>query len=156
LGPRLRLGGQHGARRYGDRQRQRFHGASMPQTSDIVAAVIERTIATTTHGRYLVVPADGPRARLLVGFHGYGEGAEVHLRRLESIPRDFADWKLIAIQGLNRFYERRTEQVVASWMTRQDRDLAIADNLAYVSAVVDAEWPETSETRGAVFAGFSQ
>src|SRR5262249_7112793 len=54
-------------------------------------------------------------------------------------------WRLLAIQGLHRFYQRRANEVVASWMTRQDRELAIADNVAYVNAAVDAviaEWPD--------------
>ena len=100
--------------------------------------VIERTIATGTHGRYLIEPpASAGPAPMLVGFHGYGEGAEAQLERMRRIPG--ADrWLLVSIQGLHRFYQRRANEVVASWMTRQDRELAIADNLAYVSAVIDA------------------
>src|SRR6476646_9254105 len=65
-------------------------------------------------------------------------------------------WLLVAVQGLHRFYQRRTNEVVASWMTRQDRELAIADNLTYVADVVDEvakEWPGATRL---VFAGFSQ
>ena len=118
--------------------------------------MIERTIAARTHGRYLVVPPAplGP-APLLVGFHGYAEGAEAQLERLQAIPG--ADrWRLVSIQGLHRFYQRRTNEVVAGWMTRQDRELAIADNLAYVAGVIEAigrEWPGASRM---VLAGFSQ
>lgn len=118
--------------------------------------MIARTIATGTHGRYLVEPpaSSGP-APLLVGFHGYGEGAEAQLERLRRIPG--ADrWVLVAIQGLHRFYQRRANEVVASWMTRQDRELAIADNLAYVAAVTDAVAGEYPGAPRIVFAGFSQ
>jgi predicted esterase len=115
--------------------------------------VIERSIAVNTHGRYLVVPsADEVPAGLLVGFHGYAEGAESQLERLRAIPGSNR-WGLVAIQGLHRFYQRRTNEVIASWMTRQDRDLAIADNLAYVEAVLDEVSRDTSRL---VFAGFSQ
>lgn len=118
--------------------------------------MIERTAVTTIHGRYLVVPpaAPGP-APLLVGFHGYGEDAEAQLERLCAIPGS-AQWGIVSIQALHRFYERRTNRVVASWMTRQDRELAIADNLAYVRTCIDAvvaAWPATPPI---VFAGFSQ
>jgi len=118
--------------------------------------VIERTIPAATHGRYLIAPpSSNGAAPLLVGFHGYAEGAEAHLERMRAIPG--ADgWRLIAIQGLHRFYQRRANEVVASWMTRQDRELAMADNLAYVNAVVDAvvsEWPDPAAI---VYCGFSQ
>jgi len=118
--------------------------------------VIERSIATGTHGRYLVVPpaAAGP-APIVMGFHGYAEGAEAQLDRLRTIP-GAEGWLLVSVQGLNRFYQRRTNEVVAGWMTRQDRELAIADNLAYVAGVMDAvgrEWPGAPRI---VLAGFSQ
>lgn len=118
--------------------------------------MIEQTIAIGTHGRYLVEPAAGPGpAPLLVGCHGYAESAEAHLSRLGAI-RGVERWTTISVQGLNRFYERRTDSVVAGWMTRQDRELAIADNLAYVGAVIDSEWTARFGSRGVVFAGFSQ
>jgi len=118
--------------------------------------MIERTIATATHGRYLVeTPEGGAPAGTLVGFHGYAEAADAQLERMRAIAG--ADrWLLVAVQGLHRFYHRRANEVVASWMTRQDRELAIADNVAYVAGVVDAvssEWPGSPPL---VFAGFSQ
>ena len=118
--------------------------------------MIERTIATATHGRYLIEPpaASGP-APVLVGFHGYGEGADAQLERMRRIPG--ADcWLLVSIQGLHRFYKRRANEVVASWMTRQDRDLAIGDNLAYVAAVMDAVDGEYPGAPRLVLTGFSQ
>ena len=118
--------------------------------------MIERTIATGTHGRYLVEPPDASGAApVLFGFHGYAEGAETQLERMRAIP-GAGRWRLVAIQGLHRFYQRRENQVIASWMTRQDRDLAIADNLAYVAGVmreVAKEWPGAPRV---VLAGFSQ
>lgn len=116
----------------------------------------ERTVAVGTHGRYLIEPPSvaGP-APLLVGFHGYGEGADVQLERMRRIPGSDR-WLLVAIQGLHRFYQRRTNEVVASWMTRQDRDLAIADNLAYIAAVLEAVAREHPDAPRFVLTGFSQ
>jgi predicted esterase len=118
--------------------------------------VIERTIATGTHGRYLVSPpaAPGPAA-VLVGFHGYAEPAEAQLERLRVIPGTDR-WLIVSVQGLHQFYQRQRNEVIASWMTRQNRELAIADNAAYVAAVIDsvsAEWPVVPTI---VVAGFSQ
>jgi len=118
--------------------------------------VTERIVLATTHGRYLAMPPEksGP-APMLVGFHGYAEDAEEQLERLRAIPES-TRWLCVSIQGLHRFYQRRTDRVVASWMTRQDRELAIADNVAYVTKCMDAaaaEWPTIPSV---VFAGFSQ
>jgi predicted esterase len=118
--------------------------------------VTERIVAATVHGRYLTIPpaTSGPTP-LLVGFHGYAEDAEAQLERLRVIPES-RRWLSVSIQALHRFYERRTNRVVASWMTRQDRESAIADNVAYVTTCINAvaaEWPTLQKV---VFAGFSQ
>lgn len=119
--------------------------------------MILRSIAAATHGRYLVVPPTDHDATpgLLVGFHGYAEPAAAAMERLQTIPGSAA-WRLLAIQGLNRFYRGRSQDVVAGWMTREDRELAIADNLAYVTAVVEAVANEWGREERLVFAAFSQ
>jgi predicted esterase len=74
---------------------------------------------------------------------------------MQRIPGADA-WLLISIQGLHRFYQRRTDAVVASWMTRQDRELAIADNVGYVKTVIAAVEEEYPAPSRLVFTGFSQ
>lgn len=91
---------------------------------------------------------------MLVGFHGYGESADTHLARLESIP-DADTWTLVSIQALHRFYGR-DRAVVASWMTSQDREAAIDDNLRYVRSVITEAVHSTGEPRAMVFLGYSQ
>jgi predicted esterase len=118
-------------------------------------AVLEHAIAATTHGRYLVRPSTAPAAPLLVGFHGYAEPAETQLARLTAIAGSDR-WTVVAIQGLHRFYQRRTDEVIASWMTRQDREHAMRDNAAYVADVVAAVARAHGSSTGVVFAGFSQ
>lgn len=117
--------------------------------------MISRTIAATTHGRYLVEPAaTAGAAPLVVGFHGYAENAEAMLERLRGMPGSDR-LTLVAVEGLHRFYRGRSTDVVASWMTRADRELAIADNRAYVRAVVDAVAHDRA-IAALFFAGFSQ
>src|SRR5204863_4918488 len=53
------------------------------------------------------------------------------------------------------FYTRAND-VVASWMTKEDRDVAIADNVAYVSKVLSTITKEFGITRPLIYAGFSQ
>jgi predicted esterase len=118
--------------------------------------VRERSVAATIHGRYLsAAPALSGPAPLLVGFHGYAEDAEIQLERLTAIPGS-DQWIKVSIQGLHRFYQRRTNKVVASWMTRQDREGAISDNIAYVRRCLEAVAAEQPTTPTVVFAGFSQ
>jgi len=117
-------------------------------------------IVTPIHGRYLIrVPESELRGPLrnrpmLVGFHGYAESAETQMSRLEAIPGS-ASWVLVSIQGLHRFYSRGG-QVVSSWMTSQDRDLLIDDNLRYVRSVVTEAVHLTGEPQAMVYLGFSQ
>ena len=93
---------------------------------------LERTIEATTHGRYLVASEDAaPPGVVIIGFHGYGENADTQMARLLSIS-GCARCLLISIQGLHRFYRETCNEVVASWMTRQSRIFAIADNISYV------------------------
>ena len=117
----------------------------------------ERTIAAAIHGRYLLEAAGGPgRHRLLVGFHGYGEHAARQLDRLRAI-RGTAEWSLVSIQALHRFYRAGSNEIVAaSWMTREDRELMIADNISYVNGVLDAVERECQPLQAIVHAGFSQ
>jgi predicted esterase len=116
------------------------------------------TIPITIHGRYSVRLASGDPAGLLVGCHGYAQGAESFASDLEVIP-GVERWLLVSVQGLHRFYTR-AGAVVASWMTSQDRELMIADNTAYVRQVIaqvrtgHAEVLRTSAPL--VFVGFSQ
>jgi len=111
-------------------------------------------VPTMTHGRVLVREARAAARRgVIVGFHGYMENAQIQMTRLEAID-DASAWTLVSIQGLHRFYRGRSEEVVASWMTREDRDVAIADNLSYVAAALE-QVPHDDSTR-IVYAGFSQ
>lgn len=112
-----------------------------------------RTIPTTTHGRYLLEIHQHSRATL-VGFHGYQENAAITLEVLRQIGAG-RPLGLVSIQGLHRFYTRAND-VVAGWMTNQDRGLAIADNVAYVGAVLSAVAEEFELPRPLIYAGFSQ
>jgi predicted esterase len=116
--------------------------------------MIERNILASTHGRYLIAKAN-PGSPLLVGFHGYAESAEHEYRRLNSIP-GAEQWTRVAVQGLHRFYRGASRDVVASWMTSQDRELAVTDNCAYVASVIESVVAEQSPSPILVFHGFSQ
>jgi predicted esterase len=114
------------------------------------------TIGASTLGRYMVAPpVHGGPAPLLVGFHGYGENAERHLEALRGIP-GVDRWRVASVQALHRFYQTRTGDVVGSWMTSQDREQAIDDNISYVRNVVTTLRSTVAPDTPLVYAGFSQ
>jgi predicted esterase len=114
-------------------------------------------VPTTTHGRVLVRRPAGNAVGLLAGFHGYAEDAAAQLERLVAIPGTDR-WLVVSVQALHRFYRGRSQDVVAGWMTHQDRDVAILDNLAYVDAAIQRALEDvaTPATVPIVYAGFSQ
>ncbi len=116
---------------------------------------MEERICTPTHGRYLVRPSRTGARGLLVGFHGYAETAEHMMRELVGIPGS-ADWLLCSMQALHLFYRGRTNDVVASWMTRTLREEAIESNLEYVGSVVDMVRKKFRCDSTIVVTGFSQ
>jgi predicted esterase len=112
-------------------------------------------IFAAVHGRYLTSMPASPPIGLLVGFHGQGETAATEMAHLQAIA-GARPWGLVSVQGLNRYYTRKGD-VVAAWMTREDRELAIHDNIAYVGSVVSevlARDPIPSPR--IVYCGFSQ
>jgi predicted esterase len=112
------------------------------------------SVETMTHGRVLVEDArDSDSSGLIVACHGYAQSAEMMLEEARRIP-GVEQWRLASVQALHRFYARGQQIVVASWMTRQDRELAIADNIAYLDRAVEAAGG--NEARAIVFLGFSQ
>ena len=118
--------------------------------NDVQVHLIEAAV----HGRYLLRPAAGSPAGVLVGFHGYGESAGSHLEALLEIP-GVESWTVASVQGLHPFYTRSGE-VVASWMTKLDREAAIVDNSSYVRSAVGEILESAGIDGPLVYAGFSQ
>ncbi|MDH3745102.1 MAG: phospholipase [Acidobacteriota bacterium] len=116
-------------------------------------------VEARVRGRYLVRSAveaeDHSGAPVLVGFHGYAENAERHLQALVLVPA-ISTWHVVAVQALHPFYNPKTGEVVAGWMTKLDREEAIADNISYVDRVVTDALGRLTVDGPLVFAGFSQ
>jgi predicted esterase len=114
-----------------------------------------RILPAQIHGRFLVEPAaeKGDRC-LLVGCHGYGENADIHMGELRKIPAS-SRWTRCATQALHPFYNK-SGSVIACWMTRQDREHAIDDNIRWVSDVVASMRDEIGGLDRLVYLGFSQ
>ncbi len=117
--------------------------------------VHSETLEATVQGRYLVRPGTADKAPLLLTFHGYAENAERNLEAVVEIP-GIHDWTLVAVQALHPFYNAKTGEVVASWMTKLDRELAIAHNTRYVGRVVERVRASLEDEGVLIYAGFSQ
>jgi predicted esterase len=80
--------------------------------------------------------------------HGYGQLAGPFLRRFGALPGAGSTRAVVAPEALSRFYVEsrvgphgRESRVGASWMTREDRDVEIADYVGYLDAVAAAVLP---------------
>lgn len=94
----------------------------------------EKHLSVTRTAR-VVESGDPARARTVwYLLHGYGQLASEFLRACDVLSSP--DRMLVAPEGLSRFYTRGlSEAPGASWMTREDRDAEIADQLSYLDAV---------------------
>lgn len=128
----------------------------MSETAGPASQPVGREVETTIHGHFLErAPAGLGPWPLLVGFHGYGQTAAEFLPELTQIPG--ADrFLVVAVQALHPFYRSRTGEVAASWMTRFNRELAIGDNIRYVTTLMDDLKRRHPVGQPIVFLGFSQ
>jgi predicted esterase len=111
-------------------------------------------VPAVVHGRLLLAgPADAEA--LLVGFHGYAQLAEDALTFLAPLAEG-RRWAIAAPQALHPFYRPRDQAVVAGWMTRLDRDQAIADNVAYAARALGELRRRVPSARKLAIVGFSQ
>jgi len=111
-------------------------------------------VPTLVHGRIVLEAPPEPTA-LLVGFHGYAQTGEDALAFLRPLALG-KSWAIAGPQALHPFYRPRDQAVVAGWMTRQDRELALADNVAYTARAL-AELRARLPTAGKLaIVGFSQ
>jgi predicted esterase len=119
---------------------------------------VERHISVARTARYQQLGEASPATRQLwVVLHGYGQLAEYFIRHFRPLhAADPAGTVIVAPEGLSRFYLHGTDgRIGASWMTRADRLAEIADQAAYLTAVLN---PLLAAAPGAfvVVLGFSQ
>jgi predicted esterase len=92
-------------------------------------------------------------SNLLIVLHGYGQLAEFFIRKFKDLNEDFL---VVAPEGMHRFYLNGTSgRVGASWMTKEDRESDIADNLNWLTQLYD-EITEQKTFKKTILLGFSQ
>jgi predicted esterase len=95
------------------------------------------TVARTARYEQLGEPSAATRQLWLVA-HGYGQLAEYFIRHFKSVhAADPEGTVVVAPEALSRFYLAGNEgRVGASWMTTADRQAEIADQSAYLNALL--------------------
>lgn len=84
--------------------------------------------------------------------HGYGQAADRFVQKFRKL--DLSRHYIVAPEGLHRFYWGGTSgRVVASWMTRKDRLIEIAEHTAFLQDVLTTF---IEEHHRLVVCGFSQ
>jgi predicted esterase len=97
--------------------------------------VTDRLVLELTARAYVLLEKDDRVDAILVGFHGYGESPERTMEALRQV--DVPNLLRVAPMGQHHFYDRHGN-VVASWMTRFERDHQIEQQLGYVSSLHEA------------------
>lgn len=112
------------------------------------------TVSKTAHF-YTLGNLSGQTRRFWIVCHGYGQLAKTFIRRFEVLNTD-EDF-VLAPEGLSRFYWGGfTGNVVASWMTREDRLDEINDYCNYLQMLYDHYLPQMPSDVQIILLGFSQ
>lgn len=94
-------------------------------------------ISVTKTARYFVIGEDNQSVnQVLFVLHGYGMQAAEFIKQFSSLVQPGTI--VVAPEGLSRFYRKGfAGEVVASWMTREDRQLEISDYIGYLDRLYD-------------------
>lgn len=111
---------------------------------------VEKTARYFTHGKR------EPHIKVVLFVcHGYAQIANKFLKKFEPAFRD--DLFIVAPEGLHRFYAREASgNVVASWMTTEDREDDIQDYVNYLDSVYREVMPSFPKKVKVMVLGFSQ
>ena len=119
----------------------------------------EHRLVTTRRARYYTIGGgEQPLPEAWIVLHGLGQLARIFITYFQSI--DSPGRLVVAPEALNRYYlftepgmRSKDAKVGATWMTREDRENEIADQVDYLDAV----WRETAAGASRVTVlGFSQ
>jgi len=97
-----------------------------------------------------------PDAQVLwICLHGYAQLAPYFIKKFSSL---FASHQVIVPEGLHRFYMNDgSGRVVASWMTKEDRECDIKNYLAYLDEVLKSVLNQRKSAPNEIrILGFSQ
>jgi predicted esterase len=118
----------------------------------------KRVIRVERSARYYTLGSTTGARQVWIACHGYGQLAAIFGRHFEGIAGD--QLLVVVPEGLSRFYldhaDGTYERVGASWMTRDERESEIADQVAYLDAVLSETMRGLDDSPRIVGFGFSQ
>ena len=110
-------------------------------------------IKSTKTFRYSTLGNPETAKTILYVLHGYGQLSEYFIKKFENLQDDYF---IVAPEGMHRFYLKGSSgRVGASWMTKEDRDNDISDNLNWLNELAD-DLSTKNQFEKTILLGFSQ
>lgn len=92
--------------------------------------------------------------KLLIALHGYGQLIPFFSQKFKDVPSDYL---VIVPEGPHRFYLNGTSgRVGASWMTKEERENDIQDNINYLDTLLEEVIKKYPSIEATYVLGFSQ
>lgn len=114
---------------------------------------MEHTIKSSKTFRYYTLGDFNKGKTLLFVLHGYGQLAKYFIQKFNFLPEDYF---IVAPEGMHRFYLNGSAgRVGASWMTKEDRENDILDNLNWLEDLY-TEFKKNKKFDKIIILGFSQ
>lgn len=114
----------------------------------------ERSITVQRTARFYTLGDPTTATEIVLVLHGYGHLARYFLNAFHGMEDGRA---IVAPEALSRFYtDGSFTRVGASWMTREDRDHEIADQIHYLDALIARMRTECRQAARVRALGFSQ
>jgi predicted esterase len=118
-------------------------------------ATVKHISAVKTARYYTLGNLNAETKNIWMVLHGYGMRAEDFIKPFENIIAE-NDY-VIAPEALSRFYAKGLlGPVGASWMTKEDRENDIANNMAYLSSIYENDIKPFHKQAQIHLLGFSQ
>lgn len=111
------------------------------------------TIVSSKSYRYFTYGDPKIAKHLIYVLHGYGQLAAYFIRKFHFLSDEYF---IVAPEGMHRFYlKENSGKVGASWMTKEDREVDISENIKWLDQL-DQEISSKNSFEKKMILGFSQ
>jgi predicted esterase len=127
----------------------------MPGASEEKSEMKKHSITVEKSARYFTLGNDAADVKtVLFVCHGYAQLADEFLKSFEKLSNE--NLLIVSPEGLHRFYTRGHTEVVASWMTKVEREDDIRDYVLFLDKVYAEVMRGISSNAKVIVLGFSQ